>query len=67
MVNKKFIGLKISPEILKLLKKITDSLGYNRSEYIRDLISNDLKKYGLISDKIKSELCLEIKNNKSEG
>lgn len=62
MVQKKYIGIKIQEKIDKLIKQVAESLGFNKSEYIRELIISDLKKYGLITLEIKKSLDLpEVK------
>ena len=53
MTNKEiFIGFKIEPETMDLLKKILDSTGCSISEYMRQLIRENLEKYDLIKEKM---------------
>lgn len=56
MATKKIINIRIYERIDAIVKKVAKSLGFNRSEYIRELIMKDLRKLGLISDEIKKEL-----------
>ena len=63
MVKKIFIGIKIQEKVNDLVKQVAETLGFNKSEYIRDLIISDLKKYGLITQEIKKTLDLpEVKS-----
>ena len=58
MVQKMYIGIKIQRKINDLIKQVAETLGFNKSEYIRELIISDLKKYGLITLEIRKSLDL---------
>lgn len=53
-----YIGIKIQRKINDLIKQVAETLGFNKSEYIRELIISDLKKYGLITLEIRKSLDL---------
>ena len=54
------ISLKIPEPIEEALKRIAKAIGMTKSAYVRALIFDDLKQYGIISKEI-------IKNLKKSG
>ena len=53
MTNKDiFIGFKIEPETMEMVKKILDATGCTISEHMRQLVRENLEKYNLIKEKI---------------
>ena len=50
-MRSKYIGFFVDPEFRKLIEKVLDISKQNLSEYIRDLIRNDLIHKGLINFK----------------
>lgn len=64
MENKKSVvlGIRLTPKIRDLVKKVSEVKGLTESELVRQLILEELSKYSLISTEIE-----EIKKKIREG
>lgn len=51
-VKSEYVGFKVEPETMELLEKILKSTGCSKSEYMRQLIRENLEKYNLIKEKM---------------
>jgi len=50
------VGAWVAPDVKKLIKKMADVQGTSISEYVRQLIIEDLDKRTFFTDKVKEEI-----------